>query len=111
MDASYERNVTTLLTTIISNATAIVLLGIYGDINITDYSDELLLEKKDDIRSYAGSLHFLVVFPIVFVMEASKALCHFIKGISVGMPYKYIRLLSQARYFIGYDSDDERYGK
>jgi hypothetical protein len=106
MDVSYERNITTLLTTIISNMITMVLLGIFMEIK-EDYNDKALLKQKDDIYSYAASFFVLLGAPLEFVWYTAKALCCLIKGMSVGMPYKYIRLLSNARYFVSFTSQDK----
>jgi hypothetical protein len=103
MDASYERNIADVLTTVISNVITMVLLGTMVGIKDEDISDDHLLKKKDDITSYIGSLFLLLVVPIGFVSNAANSLCYLIRKMSEGKPYKYIRLLSEARYFIGYD--------
>jgi hypothetical protein len=107
MDVLYERNVVTLLTTIISNIITIVLLGISVGIKTNDYSDEELLKERDDIENYVTSFFFLFAFPLFFIVYAASSLSGLIRDLSVGIPYKYIRVLSDARYFIGYDSKDK----
>jgi hypothetical protein len=121
MDVLCERSVTTLLTTITSNLSAIVLLGINCHIqeeNEAENDDEVEkdeteedknheLSKKDNFESYLMSFISLLTFPVLNVTNSTKALCHLIRGLSLGMPYKYIRLLSDARYFSGSNNQNE----
>jgi hypothetical protein len=110
MDVSYERNVTTLLTTIISNAITITLLGVYKSIKQDTYTHEELSWESGTIApswlSYIDSFFDTLINPIQLVEDTALALCNLIIGMSVGMPFKYIRLLSDASYFIGYNPQD-----
>jgi hypothetical protein len=107
MDVSYERNVATLLTTIITNSITMALLGTVGVFKDNEHSDEKLLGERDNIQRCLESLVLLLILPVIFVSYAARSLCRLIKYKSVGMPYKYIRLLPNARYFIGYDTQNK----
>jgi hypothetical protein len=182
MDVPYERNVTTLLTTIISNVVTITLLGIYKPIkhgaakpaknenqneneneneNNNDPSNEKgegthdpsnensesardLPQKNNgnisgsstendgnapsssaendeninnssmengaivpDSSTYMESFMFQLTHPIGIIHDASKALCSLISGVSLGMSYKYIRLLADTSYYINYETKEK----
>jgi hypothetical protein len=99
MDIAYERNVATLLTTIISNLVTIVLLGI---------NEQWKKEKSGynigtpSWSVYGHGLAMLLICPIGIVSDAGRALRDLIRGMCLGFPYKYIRLLSSATYYTGY---------
>jgi hypothetical protein len=112
MDISYERNVTTLLTTIIFNAITIALLGVYEVIKEEFYTDDIFSKESGAIfpslSTYATTFALLLFQPSRYIKDATIALCNLISGMSVGMPYKYIRLLSDATYFIGHDPQENK---
>jgi hypothetical protein len=112
MDISYERNVTTILTTIISNLITMVLLGVSDDVKRASEidMDKALIKKgiaAPTRRTYFEAIILLIYLPKFVVDRAFDALVNLIEGTSKGMPYKHIRLLSNAEYFIGYDSQEE----
>jgi hypothetical protein len=107
MDVSCERNVTTLLTTIISNAITITILGICKSIKQEKLSKESSTVVPS-LSAYMITFSILILDPIEIVKDATRALSHLIMRMTLGFPYKYIRLLSDATYFYGYDSQDEK---
>jgi hypothetical protein len=112
MDVLYERNVITLLTTITSNIITFMLLGVSFYVKNSSLfgMDKALKEKgiaAPTSRAYFQSLIGLICRPNLMVKYAFDALVNLIKGICKGIPFKYIRLLSSARLYIGYDSQEE----
>jgi hypothetical protein len=111
MDALYERNITEVLTTIVSNIITFTLLGVSTYVRFPRSGmDETQREKGISVptwRTYLQVFMELIYFPIKIVDNATEALRYLIKGACMGMPYKYIRLLSSVEYFIGYNSQEE----
>jgi hypothetical protein len=116
----FERNVATTLTTIISNIITITLLGINDtikqELQVTKHTPGANGSKPEQSEAviplwstYMDAFLMMLILPIVHVLGATVALCGLIQGISVGMPYKYIRLLSDASIFVGLDSLDDFY--
>jgi hypothetical protein len=112
MDVSYERNVSTLLTTIITNLAGIVLLGVSEYWRKKGGGYTITLPENNE---YLYGLLILLICPIGIISNAAQSLCSLIKGISLGLSYKYIRLLSFATYYItrrdgdeGIDIDEEK---
>jgi hypothetical protein len=110
MDASYERNITTLLTTITSNIITITLLSVYQSFKEDSINQRLTKENgviAPSLWTYLQAFSMLLTYPLRHIRDATVALCGLICNSTLGLPYKYTRLLSDAQYFIGYNSEDE----
>jgi hypothetical protein len=106
MDILYERNVATLFTTIISNLIGIAMLGsaIGHMLEKLVYEEPTIIES---ILSYLLQFWGILAFPSFYIFFSAYSLFNFIRRMCLGIPYRYIRLLSDARYFASYNTQDE----